>query len=78
HPAHIHANNAATTGGIVLDLKNVIGGTGKSATSVIALKDGTAITYDGLLTYNGYLNVHLSSVALGTLISQGNIGSNAP
>lgn len=79
HPAHIHANDAATTGMIVLDLKNVNGATGKSATSIDKLNDDiTAITYDELLVFNGYVNVHLSSQALGTLIAQGNIGSNAP
>ncbi|HEY9487180.1 MAG TPA: CHRD domain-containing protein [Chryseosolibacter sp.] len=78
HPSHIHANNAATGGGIVLDFNNVNGATGMSTTSVRALNDGTAITYDELLTYNGYINVHLSPTNLGVLIAQGDMGSNAP
>jgi hypothetical protein len=78
HPAHIHANSAAQGGGIVLDLKNVSGATGKSVTSANALNNGTAISYDELLTFNGYVNVHLSAAALATLVAQGNIGSNAP
>ena len=78
HPAHIHANAAAQGGGIVLDLKNVSGATGKSVTSANSLNNGTAITYDELLAFNGYVNVHLSAAALATLIAQGNIGSNAP
>jgi len=79
HPAHIHANSVASgTGGIVLDLKNVNGGTGKSVTSANALNDATPITYDQLLGYNGHINVHLSATNLGTLIAQGDIGSNAP
>jgi len=78
HPAHIHANSAAQGGGIVLDLKNVNGATGKSVTSANALNNGTAISYAELLTFNGYVNVHLSAAALATLIAQGNIGSNAP
>lgn len=78
HPAHIHANSAAMGGGIVLDLKNVNGATGKSVTSANALNNATAITYDELLVYNGYVNVHLSPTVLGTLVAQGNIGSNAP
>lgn len=78
HPAHIHANDAATGGGIVLDLKNVNGATGKSVTSANALKNGTAITYDELVNYNGHINVHESSTNLGTRIAQGNIGSNVP
>ena len=78
HPAHIHANNAAAGGGIVLDLANVNGSTGKSVKNVTQLNDATAITYDQLIVFNGYINVHLSAAALGTLIAQGNIGSNAP
>ncbi len=78
HPAHIHNNSAAQGGGIALDLKNVNGTTGKSVTSANALNNGTAITYAELLTFNGYVNVHLSAAALATLVAQGNIGSNAP
>lgn len=78
HPSHIHANSAAQGGAIVLDLKNVSGATGKSVTSANALNNGTQISYDELLNFNGYVNVHLSAAALATLIAQGNIGSNAP
>jgi len=76
HPAHVHMNNAATTGPITISLSNVSGATGKSVTNVDQLNSGTAINYDGLINYNGYVNVHLSSSNLGTLIAQGNIGSN--
>lgn len=78
HPAHIHANDAATGGGIVLDLENVNGATGMSVTSAHALRDTNPITYDELLSYNGHINVHLSPTNLATRIAQGNIGSNAP
>ena len=78
HPAHIHANDAATGGGIVLDLENVVGATGKSVTSAHELNDETAITYDQLIAYDGHINVHMSPADLGTRIAQGNIGSNAP
>jgi len=37
---------------------------------------GAAITFDELLNYNGYLNVHQSETNLGTLIAQGDIGQN--
>lgn len=77
HPAHIHANDAASGGPIVLDFNNVSGATGTSRTSVSALNDGTPITYDELLVFDGYINVHLSPTQLATLIGQGNIGANA-
>jgi hypothetical protein len=53
HPAHIHNNSAAQGGGIAIDLKNVNGATGKSATSVVQMNNGTAITYTELIDFNG-------------------------
>ena len=76
HPAHIHDNNAATGGGIAIDLSSVNGETGISKTNISALNNQTAIDYNGLLTFNGYINVHNSGTDLGTLIAQGDIGSN--
>lgn len=76
HPAHIHMNDASTGGGIAMDLSNVNGSTGISKTNATALNDGTAMTYDDFLQFNGYINVHNSSTDLGTFIAQGNIGSN--
>jgi len=77
HPSHIHENDAASGGGILISLSNVNGATGIGATSVTMLNDGTAITYDELIIFNGYINVHLSGMDLGTLVAQGDIGSNA-
>ena len=74
--AHIHVNTVAQTGGVVVDLTSVNGSTGKSDTSVNKLNTGAAITYDELLNFNGYVNVHESASALATLIAQGDIGKN--
>lgn len=76
HPAHIHENTAAETGGIIIDLNSINGGTGMSETIVTKLNNGTAITYDELLMLNGYTNVHLSTADLATLVAQGDIGEN--
>ena len=76
HPAHIHDNDAATGGGIAFTFNVVDGNTGLSSTQVEALNNATAITYDDILTYNGYINVHLSATQLSTIVAQGNIGSN--
>lgn len=76
HPSHIHANTAAEGGGIVVDFNNIDGATGISKTNVTQLRDGTAITYEELLDFNGYINVHLSPDELSTLIAQGDIGQN--
>ncbi|HLU89524.1 MAG TPA: CHRD domain-containing protein [Cyclobacteriaceae bacterium] len=76
HPAHIHANSASEGGPIAIDLTSVDGATGMSETTVTQENDGTPVTYEGLLNYDGYVNVHLSPTMLSTLIAQGNIGSN--
>ncbi|MFH4966884.1 CHRD domain-containing protein [Gaetbulibacter sp. M240] len=76
HPAHIHVNTAAESGGIAISLEPVDGSTGKSTTVFTALDDGTAISYNGLLDFDGYINVHLSASELSTLVAQGDIGQN--
>ncbi|MBT0810468.1 hypothetical protein KIH41_04155 [Litoribacter ruber] len=78
HPAHIHANSVAEGGPIVVDLTSVDGSTGRSQTRVTMFDNGTPVTYEELITYNGHVNVHLSMEDLATLIAEGNIGSNAP
>jgi hypothetical protein len=76
HPAHMHAGTAAEGGAISLDLTSINGGTGKSETVVKALNNGSPITYDQLINFDGYVNVHLSGTDLATLIAQGDIGIN--
>ena len=77
HPAHIHANSATVGGPIVLDFSPVDGATGRSVTTVTKLNDGTAVTYEELIAFDGHVNVHLSVTELQTMIAQGNIGVNA-
>jgi len=76
HPAHIHSNTAAEGGGIAVTLGAVNGDTGFSTVTFNQLDDATDITYEELLNFNGYINVHLSSTELATLVSQGDIGQN--
>jgi hypothetical protein len=78
HPAHIHSGSAGSGGPIVLDFNPVDGGTGKSETMVTKLNDGTDITYEELIAFNGHVNIHLSAAEIATMIAQGNIGSNSP
>ncbi|MBD8487135.1 CHRD domain-containing protein [Echinicola sp. CAU 1574] len=77
HPSHIHANSAAEGGGIVIDLTDVDGASGMSETIVDEMNDGTPITYQELINFDGYVNVHKSASELSTLVAQGDIGSNA-
>ena len=76
HPAHIHFNTAAEGGEIKITLSPVDGTTGKSSKNIKTKDDGSAITYDELLNYNGYINIHLSTTDVATVISQGDIGQN--
>ncbi|MGK0412415.1 MAG: hypothetical protein ACJA1B_000610, partial [Polaribacter sp.] len=76
HPAHIHANTAVEGGGILFSFTPVNGDTGMSVTNLASFNDGSAFTYASLETLNGYVNVHLSSTQLGTIVAQGDIGQN--
>ena len=76
HPAHIHMNTAAESGDIAISLEPINGSTGMSSTTFSAKNDGTPISYEQLLDFNGYVNVHKSADDLGTLIAQGDIGQN--
>ena len=76
HPAHIHFNTAAEGGDIAVTLGIVDGSTGMSSITFSALNDGTPITYEELLDFDGYINVHASADDLGTLVAQGDIGQN--
>lgn len=76
HPAHIHNNTAAEGGAIAVSLTAVNGATGFSSTTFSALDDGSSIDYTSLLAFDGYINVHLSSDNLDTLVAQGDIGQN--
>ena len=77
HPAHIHSGNASTGGPIVLNFNPVDGATGRSETIVTELNDGTPITYEELIAFDGHVNIHKSAMDLSDMIAQGNIGSNA-
>lgn len=76
HPAHIHLNTAAQGGGIAVSLDPIDGDTGESSTTFSQLDNGTAISYNQLLDFDGYINVHLSETDLATLVAQGDIGQN--
>ena len=76
HPGHIHMNDVATTGPIIFTFADVDGDTGIGRTNVSQLDDTTPFGYADILEVNGYINIHLSAVDLGTLVAQGNIGAN--
>ena len=75
HPAHIHANSAAEGGDIVISLAPVDPATGISETLISTTDMGVDITYEQLLDFDGYINVHLSETDL-SVVAQGDIGQN--
>lgn len=76
HPAHIHQGSIAVPGNAVITLNDVDGDTGRSVTQVIQMDVAlTPLTYDELVEYGGYINVHLSN-ADDSVVAQGNIGSS--
>lgn len=76
HPAHIHNGEASVGGSIAFSFNPVNGTTGWSATNVAALDNEDAFGYADVLTFDGYINVHLSATELSTIVAQGNIGAN--
>lgn len=76
YPAHIHANTAIETGTPVFTFNPIDGATGTSLTNMETLDDGTPISYDELMNFDGYLNVHLSTNELETIVAQSDIGQN--
>jgi hypothetical protein len=76
HPAHIHLNSASEGGAIAISLEPVEGNNGRSETIVTAQDNGSPITYNQLLDFDGHINVHLSADDLETLVAAADIGSN--
>ncbi len=68
HPAHIHMNSAVETGPIAYPLSDV-DINGNSSTTL-------SVSYNTLINYDGYVNVHLDALTLGTIIAQADIGGN--
>jgi|SRR5690554_309712 len=76
HPATINYNTAAEGGSVAVTLETVNGNTGFSTTTFSNLDDGTTITYEELLNFDGYVNVQLSNSQPNESIAQGDIGQN--
>lgn len=78
YPASINLGSIESVGGgpVKAGLNNVDGTTGKGYTNIRKLDDGTVITYDNWLVYDGYINIYQTSVNIENIICHGNIGSN--
>ena len=74
HVSHIHSGSITSPGAVVIPLSSITG-TGAAASATTAIN---TITYDSLLNYTGYINVHYSAYKIDSLITQANIGKNNP
>ena len=73
HPAHIHANSAEEGGPIVFFL-GPVDGLGPAPGVSYAIVEAS---FDELMEFDGYINIHESNAALANIVAQGNIGANA-
>jgi len=76
HPSHIHVGSVDNPGAIAVGLNPVNGATGLSVTHISMTESGDAFGFDDVMSFEGYINVHLSADDLATLVAQGNIGSS--
>jgi uncharacterized surface protein with fasciclin (FAS1) repeats len=72
HPAHIH-NNSASEGGSIEIYLTPLDGSGGGGTSA-RLVDRS---FDNLVGFDGYVNIHESVENTENVVSQGNVGANA-
>jgi CHRD domain len=70
YPTHIHSGSCASNGDVVIPLENVGGDSGLSITL-------TTVPYTEIVNGDYYLNVHQSPENLSSIISCGEIGSQA-
>ena len=68
HPAHFHAGDCGSGGGIEVPLTSIEGATGLSVTLV-------DVPYEQITSSDYYLNVHQSPEAMGTIVACGEVGA---
>ncbi len=69
HPAELRTNTIVEGGSVVLTL-NPVDATGKSSTTV------STLTYNQLIVYDGFIQIHKSSSEPEIILAQGDIGGN--
>jgi uncharacterized surface protein with fasciclin (FAS1) repeats len=71
HPAHIHNGSAGSGGGIAYYLSPIDGSDADARSGKLVGE-----SYDTLIGFDGYVNVHESVANLDAVVSQGNVGAN--
>ena len=68
HPAHFHVGDCGTGGGIAVPLTTVDGSTGSSLTFA-------DVPVSAIVEGDHYINIHLSTDSLGTIVACGEVGA---
>ncbi|MFT5943329.1 MAG: hypothetical protein ACI9Q4_002601 [Sediminicola sp.] len=77
HPAFIYANSLAEGGAVALTLAPIECDCEESITIVSKWDNGTPVTYEELIAFDGHIKIHQNADNLEVVIAQGNIGVNA-
>jgi hypothetical protein len=77
---HIHNGSIAAPGTIAIPLTNITGTGGQATGVTLNITSGTsatgtnvALTYDNIITYTGYFNIHYSAAQISNVVANGNI-----
>jgi|TARA_R110000796_G_scaffold99457_1_gene207586 hypothetical protein len=77
HPAFIYFGDAGSNGEVAITLEPIDCDCESSSTIITTLDDGTPITYDQLMKFDGHIKIHQNEDHLEIIITEGNIGANA-
>ena len=77
---HIHNGSIAAPGNIAIPLTNITGTGGQATGTTLNIKSGTSstnttatLTYDNIIAYSGYINIHYSAAQINKVVANGNI-----
>ncbi|MBL0200305.1 MAG: hypothetical protein IPP81_09035 [Chitinophagaceae bacterium] len=77
---HIHNGSITAPGTIAIPLTNITGTGGQATGATLNIASGTsaanttvALTYDNIITYAGYFNIHYSAAQITNVVANGNI-----
>ena len=77
---HIHNGSIASPGTIAIPLSNITGTGGQAVGNTLNITTATSaagtnvpVTYDNIITYAGYFNIHYSAAQIAKVIANGNI-----
>jgi hypothetical protein len=77
---HIHNGSISAPGSIAIPLTSIKGTGGQGVGTTLNIKTGTSstgaivnLTYDNIIIYDGYFNIHYSAAQINKVVANGNI-----